>query len=48
MNIKDSAKKQEYLDQINLCKEAILLSKCDYPNIVKIYDFIENPITIVM
>ena len=48
MNLTASAKKQEYLDQINLCKEAILLSKCDYPNIVKIYDFIENPITIVM
>ena len=42
------AKKEEILHKISLCKEAILLSKCDYPNIVKIYDFIENPVTIVM
>ena len=43
-----SVKKQEYLNKINLCKEAILLFTCDYPNVIKIYDFIENPVTIVM
>ena len=43
-----SLKERELMNKINLCKEAILLFKCDYPNIVKIYDFIENPVTIVM
>ena len=43
-----SLKETELMNKINLCKEAILLFKCDYPNIVKIYDFIENPVTIVM
>ena len=48
INATASVKKQEYLDKINLCKEAILLFTCDYPNVIKIYDFIDNPVTIVM
>ena len=50
LNISSSArlKERELLNKINLCKEAILLFTCDYPNVIKIYDFIENPITIVM
>jgi serine/threonine protein kinase len=43
-----SLKERELITKINLCKEAILLFTCNYPNVVKIYDFIENPITIVM
>ena len=43
-----SVRKKELLNKINLCKEAILLFKCDYPNVIKIYDFIEDPVTIVM
>ena len=43
-----SVRQKELLDKINLCKEAILLFKCDYPNVIKIYDFIEDPVTIVM
>ena len=45
---KNTSQIEEFMNQINLIKEAILLFKCDYPNVVKIYDFIENPITIVM
>ena len=48
INISSSQKVRETLDKINLIKEAILLFKCDYPNIVRVYDFIENPVTIVM
>ena len=44
----DSVIFKDFLDKINLLKEAILLSECDHPNVVKIYDFIENPVTIVM
>ena len=44
----NSSKYNEIISKINLIKEAMLLFKCDYPNVVKIYDFIENPITIVM
>ena len=44
----DSLIDKEFMDKINLCKEAILLFTCDYPNVVKIYDFIDDPITIVM
>ena len=44
----NSLKKTELLDKINLCKEAILLFKCDYPNVIRIYDFRENPVSIVM
>ena len=36
------------MNKISLVKEAILLFRCDYPNIVKIYDFIDDPITIIM
>ena len=43
-----SLKEEEILDKMNLCKEAILLSQCDYPNVVKIYDFKKEPVTIVM
>ena len=35
-------------NKISLCKEAILLFTCDYPNVIRIYDFIDNPVTIVM
>ena len=45
---KTSLIEKELLDKINLCKEAILLFGCDYPNVVKIYDFLDNPPTIVM
>ena len=48
INASASIKQQEYLDKINLCKEAILLFTCDYPNVIKIYDFIDDPVTIVM
>ena len=44
----NSSSMASILNKINLCKEAILLFRCNYPNVVKIYDFIENPITIVM
>ena len=33
---------------MNLIKEAMCLSKCNYPNVVKIYDFTADPLTIVM
>ena len=39
---------ESLVGNINLVKEAILLFRCDYPNVVKIYDFIDNPVTIVM
>ena len=48
INATAGVKKQEYLDKINLCNEAILLFTCDYPNVIKIYDFIDDPVTIVM
>ena len=48
LNPTASIKQSEILNKINLCKEAILLFRCDYPNVVKIYDFIDNPITIIM
>ena len=48
INASASVKSQEYLDKVNLCKEAKLFFTCDYPNFVTIYDFIEEPITIVM
>ena len=41
-------KEEELIDKINLCKEAILLSQCDFPNVIKIYDFKKEPVTIVM
>ena len=47
-NTTGNLEEEELIDKINLCKEAILLFSCDYPNVIKIYDFIENPITIVM
>jgi serine/threonine protein kinase len=37
-----------FIDQINLLTEAILLSGCNYPNIVKIYEFKEDPPAIIM
>ena len=43
-----SLQAKEIMDKINLCKEAILLFTCDYPNVIRIYDFIDDPITIVM
>ena len=43
-----SLNEEELINKINLCKEAILLFICDYPNVIKIYDFEENPVTIVM
>ena len=48
VNASTSLNERELMNKINLCKEAILLFTCDYPNVVKIYDFIENPVTIVM
>ena len=47
-NTTGNLEEEELIDKINLCKEAILLFSCDYPNVIKIYDFIENPISIVM
>ena len=44
----ESVRQKELLNKINLIKEAILLFTCDYPNVIKIYDFIEDPVTIVM
>ena len=43
-----SLQAKEIMDKINLCKEAILLFTCDYPNVIRIYDFLDDPITIVM
>ena len=34
-----SLNEEELINKINLCKEAILLFTCDYPNVIKIYDF---------
>lgn len=48
MSRKDGSEYKDFMNKINLIKEAILLFTCDYPNVVKIYDFIEKPITIVM
>ena len=50
INVSTSASllEKEIMDKIRLCKEAILLFKCDYPNVVRIYDFIDKPPTIVM
>ena len=49
LNQTASIKQSEILNKINLCKQTILLSiRCDHPNIVKIYDFIDNPLTITM
>ena len=48
INKADRLNERELLDKINLCKEAILLFTCNYPNVIKIYDFIEEPVTIVM
>ena len=48
INASASVKKQEYLDKIDLYRKVTLLLSYDYPNIIKIYDFIENPFTIVM
>ena len=52
INISASAKAtlgpQGILDAINLCKEAILLSGLNHPNVVKVYDFIKDPPTIIM
>ena len=44
----DNSKAKEILDNINLIKEAMLLFRCDYPNVIRIYDFLDNPPTIVM
>ena len=44
----ETSLEKELLDKINLCKEAILLFGCNYPNVVTIYDFLDNPPTIVM
>ena len=44
----DSLTEKEILDNINLIKEAMLLFTCDYPNVIRIYDFIADPPTIVM
>ena len=38
----------EFINKMNLIKEAMCLSKCNYPNVVKIYDFTADPLTIVM
>ena len=48
VNPTESVRQKELLNKINLIKEAILLFTCDYPNVIKIYDFIEEPVTIVM
>ena len=45
---KDNSIYQDFLNKINLIKEAMLLSQCNYPNIVKIYDFTKEPFTIIM
>ena len=45
---KNASEIEEFVNKISLVKEAILLFRCDYPNVVKIYDFIDDPITIVM
>ena len=39
---------ESVLDEINLYKEAILLSGLNHPNIVKIYDLKTDPPTIIM
>ena len=38
----------EIMNRINLIKEAIILYGFDHPNVVKIYDFKSDPLTIVM
>ena len=48
ISITASTQAKDIINKINLCKEAVLLFKCDYPNVVRIYDFIEDPVTIVM
>ena len=48
MSINDKLDVKGFINKINLYKEAVLLFNCNYPNIVKIYEFIEDPITIVM
>jgi len=48
IKINNSTNDQVIRQKINLCKEAILLFRCDYPNVIRIYDFIDNPVTIVM
>ena len=48
IGVSASIKRQEYLNKVNLCKEALLLFTFDYPNVIKIYDFIKDPVTIVM
>jgi serine/threonine protein kinase len=49
---KSTTNKEKLLEFINkmknLIKEAMCLSKCNYPNVVKIYDFTADPLTIVM
>ena len=45
---KDNSIYLEFLNKFNLIKEAMVLYSCNYPNVVKIYDFIKDPLTIVM
>ena len=45
---KDNSVYQDLMNKINLIKEAMLLSHCNYPNVVKIYDLTKDPLTIVM
>ena len=52
INVNKSTKEDsiylDFINKINLIKEAMLLSQCNYPNIVKIYDFTKEPFTIIM
>jgi serine/threonine protein kinase len=45
---RDNSVYLDLINKINLIKEAMLLSQCNYPNIVKIYDFTKEPFTIIM
>ena len=47
-NTKNNSAYQDLMNKINLIKEAMVLSQCNYPNVVKIYDFTKDPLTIVM
>ena len=45
---KENSANLEKSNKNNLIEEVKLLSNCNYPNVIKIYDIIEDPLTIVM
>ena len=48
MSTKENSIHKEMIVKSYLIKEILLLSKCNFPNVIKIYDIINDPLTIVM